>query len=152
MWRRRAGLISIGLWIGLAASPALAGDYAKTCRYFDAIAFNDNALGKTGSFRAVLASDCHAARRAIREAAGTEGALLADRYLKTLTAYRAALLGIAQERFGKTPVIAGPNTPRGTHRYIARPVSRTGAYLIAKSMGLVAHQRAWATWQIASAR
>ncbi|MEO0911816.1 MAG: hypothetical protein AAFY59_02335 [Pseudomonadota bacterium] len=135
----------------LATPGAAAAQYAQTCKYFEAVAFNDSAVSARETFRMVLAADCRAALRTLGTARTAEDAVLAADYLDQLQLYRDTLLDMAMERFQlrRRPGVPGPRTTAGEP--VVRPVSRAGAFLIAKSMGLVAKQREWTVWREAQA-
>lgn len=139
------------------ASPAAASPpYVQTCKYFEGVAFNDQVVSNRETFRMVLATDCRAALNTLLAAQSLQDARLAIDYLDQLHLYRATLLRMAMERFSQQRgrIIAGRKVagwrPK-SGELVVRPVSRTGAFLIAKSMGLVAKQREWTVWREAQA-
>lgn len=143
---RRPLLIAAFLtaFLGTAAG---AADYRATCNYFTGIAFNDRHTQDRATFREQLADDCAAAlSQRDRAAPGTVRWVLADVYLARLEAYRWTMIGMASDRFR-----AARTRPATEANGIARPVSRTGAYLIAREMGLVANQTRWRAWHQAMA-
>ncbi|QHQ34070.1 hypothetical protein [Algicella marina] len=142
MFRNALIAMVLGM-LGLAA-PAKAGSFEETCRYFDGVAFNDVAHHRVGTFRVVLAADCRAALAVMAVAPAGAHTEFAQDYLRQLQTYRATMLSIMMERFetqrSRRVLQAHTDAP------MVKPVSRAGAFLIAKSMGLVAKQREWTVW------
>ncbi|MHA3914628.1 hypothetical protein [Halovulum sp. GXIMD14793] len=141
-------VLLVSLVVGFAG-PAAARDFQKTCDYFTNVAFNDLHTLKEETFRVALAKDCAAALDLYHTSrTGSDGWTRAETYLVTLQSYRQALMDMASARFE----IARPTGGRTDGLYgrlMVRQVSRTGAYLIARSMGLVGVQRDWRNWMAA---
>lgn len=136
-----AGLVTLGL-----SAPVAASDFEQTCRYFSNVAYNDLHTGRHESFRAGLARDCVAALTVYERSHGKGHSHdRSESYLVRLHQYRWAMLDIATARFDAAGHRrSGARDLSGHH--VVRQVSRTGAYLIARSMGLVGVQREWRAW------
>ena len=139
---KRLTLVALCL---LAAPMATAqSDYTRTCKYFVGISYNDRHTKAAPTFRVRLADDCGQAlaqRAAARP--GTVEYVLADHYLTRLEDYRQVLIDMARARFR----VARSETTGNRFR----PVSETGAYLIARTMGLFENQDRWRARQQAMA-
>ena len=130
---------------------AQAGDFDQTCTYFRNISFNDEHTRPDETFRLKLSRDCsRALSHYSRSQSGNAGFERAEEYLVQLHRYRRTLLDIASDRY--VAARAGQDRQRAlTGHSVSRQVSRTGAYLIARSMGLIGAQRQWHEWLEANA-
>ncbi len=151
-WKRKVvGVLVLGFALG-SAHPAAAERFEQTCTYFEAIAFNDKARAGYETFRMGLARDCRAALTMLQTSEPGREPEQARAYLAQLQVYRTTLLSMTMERFEQQR--AGQEQARRAFggRVMVRPVSQTGAFLIARSMGLVAAQKKWAVWTEARAK
>lgn len=135
------------LFLGAAlalASPASAGDYSETCRYFAGQAFKDRRAGGETTLAMNLAQDCVDALVYLRsDDPGTRER--AGRYLEQLDTYRgvmvAMLVSRARERTRQTTGLTRHMRPA------VPPVSEAGSYLIARDMGLLETHESWTSWR-----
>lgn len=136
-----------GLALAIAAQmiPATgeAQDYSATCRYFSNVAFKDSRVAPDETFRMQLSQDCAEAlgRLGARDTARRAQAAL---YLDLLQAYRATLTDLLLSRLGSHERTEEGHRVNRYVRPVVTPVSRSGAYLIARRMGVVAAHRDWA--------
>ncbi|MEM9812006.1 MAG: hypothetical protein AAF913_05000 [Pseudomonadota bacterium] len=128
-------------------APAQADDGAGLCRYYSNMAFNDRMRAGETTFRMDLARDCGEALRHA-QSADPQVRARAQQYLAALAAYRGAMVTLlvtrAEER-SRDPGINRHVKP------VVRPVSRTGAYLIARHIGLVRQRQDWVAWRRSAA-
>ncbi|WP_159435586.1 hypothetical protein [Octadecabacter temperatus] len=70
-------------------------------------------------------------------------------YLTQMESYRSVVTSMLTERASNpAPWLAGEN---GSVRRVLQPVSRAGAYLIARDMGLVEQHEDWTQWRRSAA-
>jgi len=143
--------IVISAFFLMSAPSARAGDFIRVCTYYSNSSFADRHLGRTEALSVRLAQGCHDALRTFQRArAGTEAHDQAEDYLVRLTSYRRLLLDMAGDRFRQGGGADRPGLPR--NRSVVRPVSTSGAYLIAKVTGLLDSHSAWTAWHEAEVR
>ncbi|MEM9430229.1 MAG: hypothetical protein AAGA32_12115 [Pseudomonadota bacterium] len=142
---------TVAMWLGFcilaALTPARADDEASLCRYYSNMAFNDRMTAGVTTFRMDLAQDCGEALLHA-QSADAQVRRRAQQYLDALAAYRGAMVTLlvtrAEER-SRDPGINRHVKP------VVRPVSRTGAYLIARHIGLVRQRQNWVAWRRSAA-
>lgn len=141
--RFQAVAAALALLAGGLAGPANATDFARTCSYFENVAYNDRFTRDHQTFRMRLADDC-ADALAVRTSArpGSVRHAMADNYLQRLEDYRWVMIGLAGDRF---------RASRAGAAVELRPISRTGAFLIARTMGVTETQVRWRDWRQAMA-
>ena len=130
----------------LAAAPAGATDWSDTCRFFSNAAFKDRHVWGETTFRMQLAQDCVDARLY----AGSDNpyaARRAEAYLTQLEAYRAVLVAMLVDRARERPRASEDDWGYQKWRPAVHPISRAGAYLIARDMGVVDTHQAWTSWR-----
>jgi len=134
---------ALALLAAVLAGPADATDFARTCSYFENVAYNDRFTRDHQTFRMRLADDC-ADALAVRSNArpGSVRHAMSDNYLQRLENYRWVMIGMARDRFRASRTGAAVEL---------RPVSRTGAFLIARTMGITETQVRWRDWRQAMA-
>lgn len=141
------------LTVMLAAALPLSAQnapYQGTCAYFTNIAFQDSRTAEHPTFRMEIAGDCAEALHTLRDPLPGPRAR-AEAYLKRLQAYRATLTQILLARLADRQT----REDRRLNRYarpVITPVSRAGAYLIARQMGIVASHADWVAWRLSEAR
>ncbi|MEL6233521.1 MAG: hypothetical protein AAFR46_03865 [Pseudomonadota bacterium] len=129
---------------------AQSASYQATCVYFTNIAFQDSRTVQHPTFRMEIAEDCADALRTLRDPL-PEARSRAEAYLKRLQAYRAALTQILLARLADRHARKDRRLTRYA-RPVITPVSRAGAYLIARQMGIVASHADWVAWRMSEAR
>ncbi|MHA3976604.1 hypothetical protein ACW9UR_02870 [Halovulum sp. GXIMD14794] len=141
--RHKAALTALVLATSALTTAAQAGEFGKTCTYFENIAYNDRFTQDHVTFRMKLADDCQDAL-SIWEGArpGSVQHAMSGNYLQRLEDYRWTMIEMARERFRASRV--GDSHAMG-------PVTRTGAFLIARTMGITATQTRWRDWRQAMA-
>lgn len=150
-------IVFLAAWCGLmfgtapTAQAASLAEHRATCVFFANAAFNDRRTQKTRTFRETLAEDC-ADALALLHASPEESATArrAAAYLTVLEAYRQEILAIALSgyRAGRRNRATRSHDLGG--RTVIRSVSEAGAYLIARSMGVLGRQRDWYAWRAAA--
>lgn len=123
------------------ASPSL---YDRTCQYFSNLAFQDRRAGEGTTFRMQLAQDCVDAV-IYAEEGDLQDRARAYEYLDRMEAYRQVIIGMIMDR-ARTRDRSEDQMTR-VIRPAVHPVSRTGSYLIAQQMGLVADHHRWTAWR-----
>lgn len=146
MCRTHKFLMVFFLVLNLAGGAA-ATDYASTCRYFKASAFNDLHTRDDRTFRTDIAHDCQEALAILRWPGDPEAAREAQRYLDALHSYRQVLLEMARGRYKRD--VRKPGLAAGLA--FGRPVTRSGEILIARVIGLSKRRQDWAAWKQARA-
>ncbi|MEO0388228.1 MAG: hypothetical protein AAF281_11980 [Pseudomonadota bacterium] len=132
------------LMLSALSANASADRHEATCNYFTNQAFQDRRTGLGYTFRKDLAQDC-ADARVLARSPTPETRARAEAYLDDLETYRRVLIEMLLDRAqaAKKPV-------PGTNIYVkwaVQPVSRAGAYLIARRMGLVRRHDEWTDWR-----
>lgn len=141
--RLQAVLIALMLATGAMAAPVQAEEFDRTCKYFENIAYNDRFTQVGVTFRVKLADDCNDALVVWQDARpGSVQHVLSANYLQKLEDYRWTMIDMAGERF---------RASRTGDAVALRPVTRTGAFLIARTMGITATQTRWREWRQAMA-
>lgn len=135
-------ILALGAGVPAQAAPR---DYQQTCLFFSNGAFKDrHRFGET-TFRMKLAQDCVDAMVYLQTGSDMEKDRAAD-YLDQLEDYRAVLVSMIVARAktrGRSDAIWGPRTWQPA----VYPVSRSGAYLIAREMGIIERQQDWNSWR-----
>jgi hypothetical protein len=120
----------------LATTPGLPAQTQQACAEFEAYARLDPRTGEP-HFATMLAGACHDAIQAVRGGAGARQTARAWAFLMRLTDFHRTIAGMNAAYASASPA----------ERAHMRPVSETGAYLIAHQMGVLA---AWDDWTAAS--
>lgn len=143
----RFAVLIASVLLGLVGpSIASARDFERTCAYFSNVAFNDLHTRHEETFRVTLAKDCEAALDLYHVSRrGSDGRMRAEAYLVQLHHYRRTLIDMANARYDARRPVGGVSLD-GSGRLVVRQVTRTGAYLIARSMGLIGTHREWRAW------
>lgn len=134
---------------GATASNAVLA-YSDTCRFFSNAAFQDRHVLGEVTFRMELAQDCIDALVYL-QSTDPEERDRADDYLSQLEAYRQVIVGIIVARAQARPPEAEDHPGYQLWRPAVHPVSRSGAYLIAREMGVVNTHQVWTNWRRAAA-
>ncbi len=141
-------LLILGLL--LVPASAVAEDFRATCKFFTSVSFNDRHTADHVTFRMHLADDCVEALRIHDNAKQGSVAYEQSRdYLIALQTYRQTLVNMAADRFDARP-ISRPGFAQS--RPMTRPISQSGAFLIAKVMGLLDSGETWRAWREAAVR
>lgn len=143
-----AALVLLSLWP--LNSAAWADSYQSTCQYFTNQAFQDRHQGTAATFRMQLAQDCVDARLYARSE-NIEVKRRAEAYLDLLEEYRRTIAALMIERMRNPAARASSGSTRRYVRPAYAAVSWTGAYLIARDMGLIETHRNWTDWRRAHA-
>ncbi len=135
------------LWTGAAHA---GSEYEQTCRFFSNAAFQDRHRIGQSTFRMQLAQDCVDAQL-YRWSADPEVRERAGAYLAQLEAFRGLMVDMLVARARERTTLTQDH--RGDQRWgpPVHPISRAGAYLIAREMGLVETHRDWTTWRRSAA-
>ena len=123
-------------------------EYADTCRFYSNLAFQDRRLGRETTFRMQLAQDCVDAI-VYAQSRDADVRARALSYLVDLERFRAtqiSLMAARAEALGQ-----GEAWEEFAWRPAVHPVSRTGAYLIAREMGLIETHVDWTAWRRSAA-
>lgn len=141
--RFHAVTAALALMTAALAGPAVATDFGRTCSYFENVAYNDRFTSDHQTFRMRLADDCADALAVWTGARpGSVRHAMSGNYLQRLEDYRWVMIGMARDRF---------RASRAGASVELRPVSRTGAFLIARTMGVTETQVRWRDWRQAMA-
>ena len=143
-----SGWVAALFWLLLwpLNSVAWADGYQSTCLYFTNQAFQDRHRGTAATFRMQLAQDCVDARLYARSE-NIEVKRRAEAYLDLLEAYRRTIAALMVERMRNPAARASSGSTRRYVRPAIAAVSWTGAYLIARDMGLIETHQNWTDWR-----
>lgn len=143
---RGAVLLAGALAASSIQASAETRDWQDTCRFFSNAAFKDRHVWGETTFRMELAQDCvdamvyaQSANPVVRDRAET--------YLSQLQAYREVMVAILVDRARTRPGERNDDWGYQKWRPAVYPISRTGAYLIARDMGVVETHQDWTTWR-----
>ena len=137
-------VVSLGtIWAGGSGQAGPIGGFDRTCQYFTNMAFQDRRASTDTTFRMQLAQDCVDALIYSQSPVSLQRDRATD-YLAQLEAYRQTIVGMlvsrAEGRGAERRVMS-------SIRPAVEPVSRAGAYLIARDMGLVDSHIDWTAWR-----
>ena len=136
------------LWSGSARADQK--DYAQTCRFFSNAAFQDrHRIGQT-TFRMQLAQDCVDAQLYLGSTDPAVRARAGD-YLAQLEAFRGLMVEMLVTRARERSTLSQDHWGQQRWGPPVHPISRAGAYLIAREMGLVSTHHDWTTWRRSAA-
>lgn len=143
------GVLTAGVVAVLTiTSMAWADGFQATCRYFSNQAFQDRHTATDTTFPMQLAQDCVDARIYARSN-NPQVKIRAEAYLEQLDAYRTVVSGLLLEaERPRDPRILSDRLHPSASPSLA-PVSSTGAYLIARHMGLIRTHRDWTMFRLA---